>query len=244
MAAFAKKRLKTFDTNIQKKIDSLNLPAEYKPGVENLISELIDQVYVDDSTGLFRPNYFEQCLINFLATKRIQGYCAVVFGDLTRFKNINDTFGHKAGDRVLRVVADILSSNIRSQRGDLKDVHARYGGDEFISLFIGVKEVHSVFEICQRIMNAVESYDWDAFLGTQGVKLHIDLGAVCFKSNRGLKHRRDHAIGLAEQLIRLADKEMYLSKHLNKRAHIISGPSIRRVRFNHHEVIPVYDKVP
>lgn len=54
----------------------------------------------------------------------------IVLFDLDDFKEINDTFGHEAGDKVLKVFADTVGSSIRES-----DIFARYGGDEFVALF-------------------------------------------------------------------------------------------------------------
>src|SRR5678809_1051621 len=76
----------------------------------------------------------------------------VVMLDLDEFKNVNDTYGHKAGDKMLREVAHIIEGQLREY-----DFLARYGGDEFVAL---VQEMagSQVDDLCRRIENAVSKF--------------------------------------------------------------------------------------
>lgn len=243
----AHKKVKVCENNLESRINALNLPEEFKNPVSSLIHKIVEEAEakfaLDDSTGFIRRKPFEINLEKFLATKCLQGYCAVVFADLSGFKAVNDNYGHQVGDKVIAIVAQILADNVRSkndQSSRLKDLHSRYAGDEFVSLIVNLREVHSIYEICHRIMTSVKDYDWDSILGTDGLKVNIDLGAVYFRINNGLRFRRQRASFLVQELIRLADKEMYLSKRLNKKEFTLSEPSIRLVRFSGDgvEIIP------
>lgn len=88
------------------------------------------QALHDELTGLGNRRYLSQCFDEMMAQrKRDGGELAALHIDLDRFKQINDTMGHAAGDHVLKTVAKRLISNIRDG-----DVLARVGGDEFIIL--------------------------------------------------------------------------------------------------------------
>lgn len=72
--------------------------------------------------------------------------------DIDDFKLVNDTFGHLAGDMVLKELSSIFQSNIRSQ-----DIVARYGGEEFAIIFPETS-INDARKICERIRNLVENH--------------------------------------------------------------------------------------
>lgn len=94
------------------------------------ISELERQAVTDPLTGLLNRRGFERAMNNALAAARRYGEQGVLMSiDLDGFKLINDTYGHTAGDKVLKQVARILSENVRET-----DYVGRIGGDEFVVL--------------------------------------------------------------------------------------------------------------
>lgn len=95
------------------------------------ITELEGLTLSDALTGLLNRRGFEAAAARSLANAlRHDEQGLVVYIDLDDFKGINDRFGHGAGDRVLKVVAERLSASVRST-----DYVARLGGDEFVALF-------------------------------------------------------------------------------------------------------------
>lgn len=88
---------------------------------------------LDRFTGLYNRTYAEQCINNILASSFGQIHALVVI-DLDNFKAINDTFGHSAGDVVLKSVADNLKKLFRKS-----DIIARFGGNEFIIFLKDIK---------------------------------------------------------------------------------------------------------
>jgi len=95
-----------------------------------LNEELLIMSRVDELTGIFNRRYFEEMLISELdKARRYQTSLSMIMFDLDHFKEINDTLGHMAGDRVLKKIAQAVRSGIRSS-----DILARWGGDEFLIL--------------------------------------------------------------------------------------------------------------
>ena len=119
----------------------------------------------------------------------------VVMLDLDEFKHVNDTFGHKIGDKLLREVAHIIAGQLREY-----DFLARYGGDEFVAL---VQEVvgSQVDELCSRIENAVSKFT--LMVGrNRFARVGISVGTATF----GIDGET------LDQLVVAADQKMYHMK--------------------------------
>jgi diguanylate cyclase (GGDEF)-like protein len=103
----------------------------------------------DQLTGLVNRHRFSELLDQELdAVKRSGKTSALLFIDLDQFKCVNDTFGHAAGDRLLKHVAEQLRANVRKQ-----DVVSRFGGDEFIALIrdVDTREIKAICEALLRL---------------------------------------------------------------------------------------------
>ena len=127
------------------------------------------------------------------ATSSKQSF-AVLFLDLDRFKQVNDTLGHEAGDDLLRATAARLRESIRSH-----DVAARIGGDEFALLLTDIKEPGNAAMVAQKI---IESFVPPLEIKGTRVVASTSLGiALCPED-----------AGDPETLLRLADQAMYRAK--------------------------------
>ena len=125
----------------------------------------------------------------------------VVMLDLDEFKNVNDTYGHKAGDKMLREVAHLIAGQLREY-----DFLARYGGDEFVAL---VQEVvgAQVEELCTRIESAVSKFSLP--LGrNRFARVGISVGTATFAVDGDT----------LDQLVVAADNEMYRVKSSHRRS--------------------------
>jgi diguanylate cyclase (GGDEF)-like protein len=84
------------------------------------------------------------------STQRSKSKVAVVFIDLDRFKEVNDSLGHDAGDLLLQTIAKRLSSAVRDE-----DTVARLGGDEFVVVFQGVHEIQDVALLARKLLSCL-----------------------------------------------------------------------------------------
>ncbi|HEY9643107.1 MAG TPA: EAL domain-containing protein, partial [Coleofasciculaceae cyanobacterium] len=146
-------------------------------------------------TGLPNRMLFDECLSEALArAQQEQSQLAVAFLDLDRFKNINDTLGHAAGDLLLQGVAVRLTECLRDS-----DVVARWAGDEFTLLLPHVHEVADVTTIAQRIL---ESLREEFALEGQTLRISSSIG-IAFYPQDGED---------AETLLKNADAALYRAK--------------------------------
>ena len=149
----------------------------------------------DDLTGAFNRRFFISESERLLAEGSIVN---LVLLDIDDFKRINDTYGHLAGDEVLRGVGAALQSNTRPD-----DVVARFGGDEFI-VTIPDAGVDVVERIAERLTAAIAALRW----GTEEV-FHVGVSAG-FASSRFLEKPT------LAQLVNAADRDMYKNKWIRK----------------------------
>ena len=162
----------------------------------------------DVLTGLAnRAQFLQQVsrLIQYRCVNR-NFHFAVLFIDLDGFKPINDKFGHKAGDMVLRHVAKLLQGCVR--KGDLV---GRYGGDEFTVLVNQVRAPSDAVRVAQTILSKIQT----PLPGDETMKVGASIG-IALSTN---PHER------AEDLIRDADTAMYRAKAQGKNGYVISDQS-------------------
>jgi GGDEF domain-containing protein len=195
---------------------------------EALVADLTDKSHRDPKTKLMNFGRFTEQLESFLALEQRGRWCAVGLVDITGFKWYNDALGHAVGDRIIWRVAALLREQVRSDDllaqerlgagaaewvGPLsKDLHARFGGDEFCFLIPDLAACHQAHAVGERFREAVESYDWtqeDERLAVQPVR--VDVGVVCLWLGR-VADRRFISRRLAADLIQRADKLMYEAK--------------------------------
>jgi diguanylate cyclase (GGDEF)-like protein len=110
----------------------------------------------DMLTGLYNRRAFDQHLEGELARyDRYRRPFAVIMFDIDHFKHVNDTYGHDAGDEVLRKVGHIIATSLRDV-----DIAARFGGEEFTTLLPETDKTHAV-EIAERIRSRIEAMDFN-----------------------------------------------------------------------------------
>lgn len=150
--------------------------------------------YHDSLTGLPNRAYLEKSAAYMLQQARQENSkVAVLFIDLNGFKFVNDSMGHQAGDKLLRMIAARLKESVRDQ-----DLLARVGGDEFVIVLQG-SNLQEYLAIAERL---VSRFDDPFSLEGQLVMITLSLGISIFP---------DHGTTL-EELLAKADQAMYAAK--------------------------------
>jgi diguanylate cyclase (GGDEF)-like protein len=130
----------------------------------------------DALTGIANRRSFELTLAQRLGdsgcASGMRKLLAVAMVDVDKFKSINDTYSHLVGDRVLKTLASLMSACIRD-----RDVAARWAGDEFVILFDGAG-IEAAAQVCNRIHEAIEEFDWQAIAPGLHVTVSIGLSEV------------------------------------------------------------------
>jgi diguanylate cyclase (GGDEF)-like protein len=156
------------------------------------------QAQRDDLTSLANRSYLNEILPQqFLASREQKHSLSVLFIDIDNFKLINDSYGHREGDRVLVSIAQILRQCTRGT-----DVVARYGGDEFLVLLSNAAE-KTAADIAGRIRNAVREYR-QRIDDQRAVSVTISIGCATMSALSPFPS--------AEDLIRAADRCLYAAK--------------------------------
>ncbi len=172
--------------------------------IQNMSDQLAYQASHDDLTGLINRREFESCLKKALTSVQQSDSChALCYIDLDQFKVINDTYGHQAGDELLRQLSSHLKEQIRKG-----DVFARLGGDEF-GVILTDCPMDKAREIANSIKTAVQSYqyNWHGHNFTTGASI-------------GLVPITDNNDSLNELLMK-ADSACYIAKDKGRnRVHI------------------------
>jgi len=156
----------------------------------------------DPLTGLLnRRSLIEQVEHALLLSQRQGKRFALLFLDLDKFKQINDTHGHEIGDRMLREVASRLNRAIRES-----DIAARLGGDEFVILLEALGSFGDIFNVANKVARALGAdYDLDGV----GIKSSASIGVAIFPQDGGD----------VQTLLKHADLAMYHAKQ-NRRGTI------------------------
>jgi len=177
-------------------------------------SRLLKMAQTDSLTELDNRRYIEQRLEEmFEHSRRLREPLAVVMCDLDRFKSVNDTFGHQAGDAVLKQLARILKHEAREI-----DRVGRYGGEEFMLLLPGTV-LDAAVTFAERARKAVEAHTFTFDGGT--LQRTMSCGVAAWPHPR---------IEDCDALVRAADDALYVAKETG-RNRVVRFDS---VAFNEH----------
>ncbi|MBN9230205.1 MAG: hypothetical protein BGO90_08330 [Legionella sp. 40-6] len=168
---------------------------------------LITRANFDMLTGLANRMLFENRLETALAKmKRLGGYISVLLLDLDKFKFVNDTYGHLAGDQLLQEVGARLKQSLRSY-----DVAARFGGDEFAILLDDISAPDQSEVVARKIIQVIAA---PFVIAHKELSIHVSIGiANCHNS---LSINR-------ESLLLRADAAMYEAKLVPESSYQVFG---------------------
>ncbi len=172
---------------------------------ENRLDEMAK---TDELTQLYNRRYFFDLFNKEMSRSlRYKRNMAMILGDIDHFKQINDVYGHLAGDEALVEVADALNSQLREH-----DIIARYGGEEFIIL-LPETDLEGANVVAERCRTAVESRRIHTRHG-HTISLTISLGVTICLVTHGIK---------PEEMIKRADESLYRAKNMGRNRVVSTG---------------------
>jgi diguanylate cyclase (GGDEF)-like protein len=158
------------------------------PECENCRKALTDAV-----TGLYNRNYWEQIISEVTLHPRTQNFSLILI-DVDNLKEINDTYGHMAGDKAIEIVGQAIKKSIRKE-----DAGLRYGGDEFIILLFN-QDKKAAYKVIERIRREINES-----AAEQGMNIQISAGVAYYDSLRNMG-----------DIIKMADRNLYKEKRVKK----------------------------
>lgn len=189
---------------------------ELQQEVEEQTKQLVQQqeklrqmAEYDDLTGIYNRGAAQNYIaISLERCKRQQTQAAVLFIDLDDFKPINDQFGHKIGDIVLKELANRMMHSLRAS-----DIIARLGGDEFIIWLDPLKDDEQIATVTEKLSRLGHDIYIEEL--QQMLDVNLSIGASVYPQ---------HGNNLTE-LITHADQQMYQQKKINKQQNRLNRPS-------------------
>ena len=169
-----------------------------------------EQATHDSLTGLFNRRYLDDTLPREVSHARRQNTdICIAMLDIDHFKQFNDTFGHEAGDIILRELGQVLHENVRKS-----DIACRYGGEEFVVVLLDspLEVSYQHLEKIRALVKEAQIRYGHQLLGT--VTLSVGLVEA---SKDGMT---------AEEILRAADAALYTAKHAGRDQIVVFGDLI------------------
>jgi two-component system cell cycle response regulator len=164
--------------------------------IENAYHEEIYRLTtIDGLTQVFNKRYFMETLERELSRSRRYGRdLSLVIFDIDHFKNVNDTFGHLAGDYILKQLAELVKLNIRRE-----DFLARYGGEEFAVILPELEHLQAM-RMAEKVIKLISEYDF-LFEGNH-IPITVSIGVATLNED----------VSEAIEFIKIADTNLYEAK--------------------------------
>ena len=183
---------------IKKPIDEIEVIARVKSALRHKAQQdqLKNLAFRDGLTNLYNHAAFVELFEKeFIKGERTKNNLSFIMLDIDFFKKVNDTYGHLAGDIILRQVAEILMKSTR-----FGDIVGRYGGEEFAAVLPGTDKMVAG-QISERIRHAVETNLFDT--GTEKINITLSIGIYCIDYTEPISY---------SDAIKNADNALYQAK--------------------------------
>jgi diguanylate cyclase (GGDEF)-like protein len=175
------------------------------------IQRIHELTITDDCTALYNARHLNFVLDAEIYRSTRYGYeFSVIFLDLDHFKQVNDTYGHLVGSKLLWMIGDLIKGHLR-----LIDYAFRYGGDEFVILLPQTSKQNTLM-VVRRLKNLLNS---KVFFTEENLNINVtaSFGVASFPADG--RSRRE--------LLRMADEAMYLVKNTTRNSIALAGEGIR-----------------
>ncbi|MCL2059550.1 MAG: GGDEF domain-containing protein [Oscillospiraceae bacterium] len=171
--------------------------------------ELEEKTYTDPLTGIYNRRYFDEKIEQIIrSASRTNVEFSLLMLDIDHFKKYNDTYGHLEGDNCLKIVADVIDKSIN--RTD--DFVARYGGEEFVVVLQHTNEAGAVV-VAEKIIKNIRNATIPHPRSVTAKHVTISIGGIAC-SNKHIQN--------SEELIKMADEMLYISKRDGRDMYTIS----------------------
>ena len=172
----------------------------------NLMKILSHQANTDELTGLLNRRQLIRLGDNEIKRSKQKGApLGVILIDLDHFKNVNDNFGHSAGDKVLKQITQCLSSGLRNA-----DIIGRYGGEEFV-IFLPNTDIDLAKTIAERLNEKIIA-----------LQIEVEGETINATASFGVHSEVANSLTTIDTLIKITDKALYLAKNKGRNQVAIS----------------------
>lgn len=184
---------------IKKPLDEVEVVARVQSALrfKEHQDRLKEMAMKDGLTGLYNHTLLMELFEKEVSQRsRDNSDTAFIMLDIDYFKKVNDTYGHMAGDMILKELSAILLDSVRTG-----DIVGRYGGEEF-GIVLGNTDEKSAIEICERIRQRIE----DNLFSTEDQTIHITI-------SMGISIKKGGALASTSEVIKKADEALYKAKN-------------------------------
>jgi diguanylate cyclase (GGDEF)-like protein/putative nucleotidyltransferase with HDIG domain len=169
------------------------------------VPALQEEARVDPKTGLFNARFFAGALREELSrASRLERPLSLLMADLDLLRDINNSYGHLAGDAVLHGIAEIFRKQLRHY-----DIPARFGGEEF-AILLPETEPEQALEIAERIRRAVADHRFEVETSSEPIRATVSLGVAGFPKDAGDSNELIHHADLAVYRAKLQGRNRVL----------------------------------
>jgi two-component system, cell cycle response regulator len=170
----------------------------YNDRLRNSVRQTIELAVTDALTGLHNRRYLDTHLRTLFARAKVRGRpLTICITDIDRFKQVNDVYGHDAGDEVLKEFAGRIRSTVRGA-----DLACRFGGEEFVVVMPDTP-AEAAAAVAERLRGMIEARPFQLRSGETPLMLTASMGIATLM----------HGIDTPEQLLKQADRALYEAKN-------------------------------